>query len=188
MKTQAAILTGLFLTLNLAAMTSQANARKTNVMNNQVLNQVDNKQLREDNKHIAKSMLRFLEEKDIPSWHKLWNEDAVQEMPFAPKGFPTRLEGKQALLNQYKDLPNNFVSMKFPIESIMTMEDPNIVVFEYRGVIELKTGGTYNNRYIGMLKIKNGKISLFKEYFDPVILNESFGTNLQKNFNTEAKK
>jgi hypothetical protein len=35
-------------------------------------------------------------------------------MPLAPNGFPTELNGKEAIFNQYKGLPDNFTSMSFP--------------------------------------------------------------------------
>ena len=142
-------------------------------------------QVMNSSKEIATQMLRNLEMKDIDAWAKLWDENGVQEMPFSPEGFSRRLEGKTALYNQDKDLPKNFSEMKFPIKRISTLEDPEWVVMEYGGLIKLKAGGEYNNSYISLLHIKNGKILLLKEYFDPIILQTAFGTNLQRNFNVK---
>lgn len=47
------------------------------------------------------------------------------------------------------------------------------------------TGKPYNNRYIGLFRLRDGKIVLFKEYFNPTILTESFGSGLGENFNTK---
>jgi len=143
-------------------------------------------ELREQNKKIVASMLQHLEEMNIPAWQSLWSDDASQEMPFAPEGFPKKLEGMTVLYNQYKSLPENFRSMKFSIEHLETLADPEWVVAEYKGLIELKNGGHYDNSYISLAHIKNGKIVLLREYFNPIVLQNAFGQNLQKNFNVRG--
>jgi uncharacterized protein len=70
-------------------------------------------------------MLRYLEEMNIPAWQSLWADDPAQEMPFAPEGFPQKLEGKAALHNQYKTLPENYRSMKFPTSDLIPSSIPN---------------------------------------------------------------
>lgn len=56
---------------------------------------------------------------------------------------------------------------------------------EYRGEIDLKGGGSYNNDYVGVFRVVDGKIALFKEYFNPQILVDSFGgeEGLARTFN-----
>jgi ketosteroid isomerase-like protein len=41
--------------------------------------------------------LRLLLDKNIPAWVDLWDDDGVCEFPFAPEGWPRRLEGKAAV-------------------------------------------------------------------------------------------
>lgn len=72
--------------------------------------------------------------------------------------------------------------MSFP-RKIVATNDPNKVIVQYQGIIPLKAGGEYNNNYVGIFEIKNGKIEKFTEYFDPFILENAFGKKLQDNFN-----
>ena len=60
-----------------------------------------------------------------------------------------------------------------------------MVVAEYRGEIDLDSGGTYNNRYIGIFRIVDGKVVHFTEYFNPFVLAEAFGGGeaLKRTFN-----
>ncbi len=116
-----------------------------------------------------------LEAMDIPRFVELWAEDGVQEMPFAPGEFPTRLEGRAAIARQYGPLPSAFASMKFPIARVTPGADGRTVTVEYSGSIELKSGGRYDNSYVGIFTFNDaGKIQHFAEYFDPVTLVNGF--------------
>lgn len=70
------------------------------------------------------------------------------------------------------------------------MLDLDWLLAEYRGEIDIAaTGRAYNNHYCALFHIRNGQIVLFKEYFNPIILNEAFGdtSSLGATFNLSAK-
>jgi uncharacterized protein len=132
------------------------------------LNWSDPGNLRERNVRTVGEFFARLEAMDIDGFVGLWAEEGVQEMPFAPEGFPGRLEGRDALRRQYGGLPDAYERMAFDV-AVHPMAEPNLVVAEYRGSIELMGGGTYNNRYVGIFRFaENGEISSFTEYFDPI--------------------
>ena len=145
-------------------------------------NQATSTTLRETNKQIAREFLRLLEVMDIEAWAELWAEEGIQEMPFPPDGLPPRIVGKAALYNHYKYLPEMYVSMRFPISNLQTLEDPEWVIAEYTGEIPIKTGGYYNNRYCSLFHIRNGKILLTREYFNPLILTDALGDSFNDTF------
>ena len=72
--------------------------------------------------------------------------------------------------------------MRFPREIIATEEASRFLV-RYTGSIELKAGGRYDNTYVGLFTLRDGRIAEFVEYFDPIILQKAFGNRLQQNFN-----
>lgn len=128
-----------------------------------------------DNTERVREFFTALEAADIPRFLKVWSEDGVQEMPFSPGSFPKRLEGKAAIDRQYSPLPANFSGMRFPIRRLLTTTEPGVVVAEYEGSIGLKSGGHYDNRYIGVFSFDaEGKLARFTEYFDPLILLAGF--------------
>jgi fermentation-respiration switch protein FrsA (DUF1100 family) len=57
---------------------------------------------------------------------------------------------------------------------------------QYAGIIPLKGGGEYNNNYVGIFNVKEGRVQQFTEYFDPFILQKAFGKNLETNFNVST--
>jgi ketosteroid isomerase-like protein len=103
----------------------------------------------------------------------------VQDMPYAPKGFPRRVVGKEALIHQYAAWPENSGNARFTdgIKFYPT-RDPNMVVVEYHGIVDIvPTKRTYDQRYIGLFHVEHGKITLFREYFDPTVFSYAFSLN-----------
>ncbi len=135
----------------------------------------------------VKEFFTSLENMDIQSFIKVWADDGKQIMPLSPENFPKELNGKDTIYNQYKGLPENFHSMKFP-KKIFATHKPNLVIVNYRGLIPMKSGGDYNNNYVGLFEINNGKVQQFTEYFDPFILADAFGINLQSSFNVSSSE
>jgi len=142
--------------------------------------------LRASGRRVVEAFFAALEAKDLDRFLAVWAEDGVQIMPFAPEGFPARLEGKEAIRNQYGSLPESYLSMRFPREIIATL-DPSQFVVRYASEIERKDGGRYDNTYVGFFTIQDGKLSEFTEYFNPLVLVESFGgfEALRRTFNLE---
>lgn len=138
-----------------------------------------------ETKKVVAEFFTALEKLNIPAFLKVWADNGKQIMPLAPQGFPSLLSGKEAINNQYKALPENYTSMSFPFK-IYPTENPNKAIVQYTGTIPLKDGGEYNNNYVGIFEIRNGKLQQFTEYFDPFILEEAFGQKLQSNFNVQS--
>lgn len=131
---------------------------------------------RQANQQVIRDFLRLLAEKDIDAWIELWTEDGVQEMPFSPAGFPTKLEGRKAIYKHYSNLPAAYGQIAFQKLVIHPMLNPNWVLAEYRGEIEvLATSRPYNNHYCGLFHLHSGQIALFCEYYNPIVLSEAFG-------------
>jgi uncharacterized protein len=143
-------------------------------------------EIRTNNEQTVRNFLHLLSEKDLSAWIDLWTEDAVQDMPFSPPEFPKRLEGKKAIARHYSSLPQTVGKMVFLDLKLYPMQDPNWILAEYRGEIEvLATGRFYNNRYCGLFQFKNGKIALFREYYNPLTLREGFGDELTSSFSLD---
>lgn len=139
--------------------------------------------VRARNRRIVQAFFERLEAFDIEGFVALFAPDGRQSMPFSPAGFPTRLEGRDAIRNQYRGLPENFTSMRFPDRVVRDLADPTMFVATYRGSIALKSGGRYDNTYIGLFTVRDGQIVEFVEYFNPITLQDAFGAQLTSNFN-----
>lgn len=141
---------------------------------------------RATNREVVRAFFQRLEAFDIEGFASLFAEGGQQIMPFSPEGFPKRLDGREAVFNQYKGMPQNFTRMRFPDLAIHDLADPARFFVTYRGEIGLRAGGEYNNTYAGLFVIRDGKITEFTEYFDPITLQKAFGAALQDSFSVSG--
>lgn len=124
-----------------------------------------------DNFFIALETGRFELLKDV------FAEHGRQLNPYAPEGFPKSFDGAEAIYRQYSGLTANFGKMEFP-RRIYATDDPNFFFVQFRGKIDIKTGGTYENDYLGTFRLEDGKIVEYTEYFNQVVMARAFGISL----------
>jgi ketosteroid isomerase-like protein len=68
--------------------------------------------------------------------------------------------------------------MKFP-RTLYATEDPQFIFVKFRGIIEIRAGGTYENDYLGTFRLEKGKIVEYTEYFNPIVMARAFGIPLK---------
>ena len=138
---------------------------------------------RQQTKQAVIDFLTSLEEKDMDKFASVWAEDAVQDMPFSPDGFPKRVEGKANLIQHYAAWPETSGQANFTDELVFyPMQDSTMIYAEWRGNVEIiPTGRIYNQQYGGLFKVVDGKIELFREYYDPIVFKYAFDLDEAKN-------
>jgi ketosteroid isomerase-like protein len=141
---------------------------------------------RDRNRETVRAFFRQLEAMDTGDrFIALFTEDAKQVMPFAPEGFPSLLAGREAIRTQYSGLPTAYTHMRFPELTLRDMASPDEFFVTYRGDIGLKSGGRYENEYAGYFVVRDGRIVEFREFFNPIVLQQAFGRQLQETFNVK---
>ncbi len=133
--------------------------------------------VRQQTEKAVAAFLAALETHDMDHFATLWADDAVQDMPFSPAGFPKRVVGKEALIAHYAGWPDNSRGADFTSELVFyPMIDPEMVFASFRGRAEIvSTGRTYEQTYGGLFHVQDGKIQLFREYYDPEPFRYAFG-------------
>ncbi|MFD3919021.1 nuclear transport factor 2 family protein [Streptomyces sp. NPDC058595] len=117
--------------------------------------------------------LRLLLDKDIRAWVDLWDDDGVFEFPFAPAGRPKRLEGKAAVADYMRGYPDRIDLHDFPSVEIHRTTAAETIVVEMRGVGRLvETGGPFDMTYIAVVTVKNGLITHYRDYWNPLALQD----------------
>ncbi|MEB3358517.1 MAG: nuclear transport factor 2 family protein [Synechococcales bacterium] len=142
---------------------------------------------RQQTEQAVRDFLTSLETKDMEAFAAVWAEDAVQDMPYAPEGFPRRVEGRDNLIQHYGAWPEVSGEANFTDELVFyPMQDPTMVFAEWHGVVEIiPTGRIYDQRYGGLFQVVDGKIVLFREYFNPIVFVEAFGLNEGREFGNQ---
>ena len=94
-------------------------------------------------------------------------EDAVMEFPFAPPGLPKRLDGKPAIGKYLEGLGEMIRVESFSSPVIHRTLSGFILEFTCSG-IGTRTGHAYNQGYVSVITLRDGKISHYRDYWNPL--------------------
>ncbi|HEX8701942.1 MAG TPA: nuclear transport factor 2 family protein [Myxococcaceae bacterium] len=114
---------------------------------------------------------------DIERWLELFAEDAVVEFPYAASlGLPERLEGREAIRQYFIETPKHFRGLVFTKVRRYLTTEPEVAIGEVHGSATIgTTGRAYEQDYVMLLKSREGKISLYREYWNPIPGLKAFG-------------
>ncbi|MER7967449.1 nuclear transport factor 2 family protein [Streptomyces sp. NPDC096080] len=122
---------------------------------------------------LYRHSLRLLLDKDIPAWVALWAEDGLMEFPFAPDGWPRRLEGREAISAYMRHYPDHIDLHGFPDLRIHQTTDPRTIVVEMRGVGRLvESDAPFDMTYIAVVTVQEGLITSYRDYWNPLTVLE----------------
>ena len=131
---------------------------------------VEQRQIEED----VFEALEALTRKDVSMWPALFHEDGVQEFPFAPQGSPQRIEGKAVIADYLADYPKKLDLHRIGRPVWHHDGDTAIAEFAVEGTA-VPTGRPYDQRYIGVIEHRAGKIVRYDDYWNPQIVAEALG-------------
>lgn len=106
-------------------------------------------------------------ENDIDGLLALIADDVVVETPFSPEGLPTRFEGKAEIDARFGDARRPMPYFTFLDTQIFATEDRELWFVTCRSEGEQADGRRYTNIYCWMLRIRDGRIIWWREYYDP---------------------
>jgi ketosteroid isomerase-like protein len=128
---------------------------------------------------IARQFLQNLEQKNANAIARLWDEEAIYELPYALPNTPSQFKGKEAAQQNILRIIKMFEQIEVEKVRFYPTEDPNIILVETNGnFIVADRDKTYRNKYIAVIEIKNNRIVLLREYFNPLIVAKTFNLNL----------
>lgn len=129
---------------------------------------------------IVQRYLYLYSQQSWDEWIDLWADDGVLEFPFAPPGRRSRYAGKPDILAYMKAVA---VRMAGRIKTegldyfhMNPMLDPSTFCLEMgiKGRI-LETDAPYLQKYISIIETRGGKLSLYREYWNPLVSMDANG-------------
>jgi ketosteroid isomerase-like protein len=113
--------------------------------------------------------MRLMLDKNVPAWIDLWAEDGLMEFPFAPRGWPERLEGREAIAAYMRHYPDHIDLHDIPDMRVHQTTDPETVVVEMRAVGRLvETDGPFDMTYIAVVTARDGRFASYRDYWNPL--------------------
>ncbi len=95
-------------------------------------------------------------------------EDLVFELPYGPAFMPNPVHGRAPWLAMSKQTFAMFSAFALHIDEIHEGLDPDLLVAEYHSDATVaRNGADYRNRYIGVLRFRDGVVCAWKEFHNP---------------------
>ncbi|AXB47037.1 nuclear transport factor 2 family protein [Amycolatopsis albispora] len=112
------------------------------------------------------------------SFDDLLAEDAVVETPFSPPGHPRRFDGKAEFVafaeRTRGELPIRFDECRNVTVHETTDPDRIVVEYELAGTV-LPAGQSASAAFIGVLRVRDGRITHWREYQNTLAITEFLG-------------
>lgn len=119
---------------------------------------------------------------DMERWLGLLADDAVVELPYAASlGVPARLEGLPAIRRYYLETIKSFEGLTFSGARYHRTVDPEVALIEVHGSATIRpTGRRYEQDYVILVKVRDGRVVLHREYWNPIPAIAAFGLELKQ--------
>jgi ketosteroid isomerase-like protein len=121
---------------------------------------------------LQKVVLQF----DMDAQADMYAEDGVLEWPFAPEGMPRRVLGREAIRRVLVPLGERARAaghhlLRYDSVVVHDTSDPEVIVaeFDVQGEI-VPSGQPYQLSYVQVLRVRDGKIVTFRDYWSPLAL------------------
>jgi uncharacterized protein len=134
--------------------------------------------LRNANIRLVRRYLDALNAWDLDTMRELSTEDVVFEVPFRPDGFERCTVGREKyieLLRQASEVMIDGSENLHDIEVDTLGSNPNEVFAAYKSAMKLRSGADYRNEYVARFTVRDGRVSRFVEYVDPIVLFKAMG-------------
>jgi ketosteroid isomerase-like protein len=128
----------------------------------------------DDDVAIVAEALRRVGELDMEGALALTTDDLHLELPFRNDGGPRVMDGADAA-RFFRSLNRLFDRMHLYDIVVHGQLPSGLVVAEYRSDGLTKQGRSYPNVYVAMFELRDGKISVWREFFDPNVVTAAFG-------------
>ena len=103
---------------------------------------------------------------DVDTLADYWTDDIVLELPYADP--PQMLEGKAAVCAYLREALSVF-RLRLRVTDVYLCPDRDAVIAEYVSDGHVTTtGNPYQNRYIGVFKLRGESICQQREFYNPI--------------------
>ena len=129
------------------------------------------------NRDVFLRMLNALGSKDFEAFESCLDPELLCEWPYVVmEGFPTEMRGARRLREALEVSFEQFTPYAYRIVEIHSLEDPERLIAEYTSHSHFLPGDRpYSNRYVGIFGFRNGLITTWREYVNPLIVLETLG-------------
>jgi len=143
------------------------------------MRRADEIQPRDAEEAAVLSYFTLLMKRDLDGFEALWHDDAVQHIPFLPEGFgkfvTASFTGRAEIMAHYRAAFANRRDHVFWIDEIYRTDKPGCLIVEaHARSLVGETGKVYENSYVCIFRVREGRLELLKEYVNPLAFMKAF--------------
>lgn len=120
----------------------------------------------EHRENVIREVFEGISTSDFDKISKHIHDDVVAELPYPPAGVEPFRHGKEVFMSAIIAGDQLFKTFVLSITDLYQVPDRDTVVVEFTSSGEIVIGGPWDNRYIGVIGFRDGKINLWREYMD----------------------
>jgi ketosteroid isomerase-like protein len=118
----------------------------------------------------VESLLEAVSVADGQAARPLLADDVLMELPFAIPPFPSTKSGGDAIASGIDGASRIFKTFRLTPLTFYPSPETNSIIVEVQSEGQLCKGGSYSNQYVFIFKFADRKITLWREYFNPLRL------------------
>lgn len=119
----------------------------------------------------------FIPKVGTPAADEYWGADPTLEIPYAPPPWPTKISGREAVLEYMGGVHTVLSGWHMGIDELYDPGNGAVIVEMHGEGVVVATGKPYVQNYIAVLKVVDGKVALWREYSNPLPVFEAFGNS-----------
>ena len=129
---------------------------------------MDDDERRAANRQVVSTVLDTVSAGKFDQLADYVTDDLVFELPYGPDFMPNPIEGRDAWNQMQLMTFKLFSSFALALIEVHDCVDPDQLIAEYRSdAVVARNGNAYRNRYIGVFRFRDGKISHWREFHNP---------------------
>lgn len=129
---------------------------------------MDDNTRRAANRTLFGTVLETISAGEFERLAEFMTEDLTFDLPYGPDFIPNPIEGLEPWNQMQLMTFKLFSSFALELGEVHECLDPDELVAEYRSsAVVARNGNAYENRYIGVLRFRDGKISHWREFHNP---------------------
>lgn len=124
------------------------------------------------NVQVVRALTRAVSEGRVEEVRQYLHDECIVDVPYQAFFQGPMRRGAQGIAEGFAFIPQVFSKFVLTLTDIYDCPRQNAVVFEQisSGVLAA-TGGAFANRYLMILGFRDGKVVLWREYFNPETMN-----------------
>lgn len=118
--------------------------------------------------------LSAMERLDVETFVSMLDDDVVLKFPYMWEGQPQECRGKPQAVEFLKIIPALFAEFRWVGPRTYATDDPELAMTVTKSRATLTTGDPYDNDYVLLLRVRDGKVIEYWEHFDPARARPAF--------------